>query len=218
MLEADHSLTQMALNSQNRFAGDEKVYAEFYIHPKRNPQKSLDAGRDIYEDTPYVKIMAAGDKDNIVQRPVRDTDKQRFPKQWQAFVNKEEQVQEGTPLAEWAGISRSQVEELKFYNIRTVEALANMPDSANANFMAIGALKQKAKAFMEDSRLMAPIERLNIENTNLRAEINKLKDMINNLSSSPAPSVLDDAGEERPTSSTRRTRKRVSDATVQDDR
>ena len=216
LTEADHSTTQMAMNHQMRFQGDEKVYAEFYIHPRKNEQKSEKEGRDIYEDVPYVKIMAAGDKDNIVQRPVRDTDKQRFPRQWQAFLNKEEQVQEGTPLAEWAGISRSQVEELKAFGIRTVEALANMPDTANSNFMAIGGLKQKAKAFMEDSKLMAPIERLNKENTDLRAEIDSLKQQMANLQTSPvAHTPLDDVQEEpKPV---RRARRKKADATIQDD-
>ena len=216
MQEADSSMTQMALNHNMRFQGDEKVYAEFYIHPKKNPQKSLAEGRNIYEDTPYVKIMAAGGKNNIVQRPVRDSDKQRFPKQWQAFINKEEQVQEGTPLHEWAGVTRSQVEELKSIGIRTVEALANMPDSSNSGFLGINAIKQKAKAFMEDAKLMAPIEELNKENQALRSEINDLKAMLSNMQSNLDSEPLHETHEVQTKPKSRRRRK-VADAPIQDD-
>ena len=173
MYEADAMTTQMAM-SQGRFA-DSGVYAEFHYHPKRNDLKSKELGRDIFEDTPYVRIMVPGDKDNIVFRPVRDTDKQRFPKQWQAFLAKEEQVQEGTPLSEWNGISRSQAEELKAFGIKTVEALVSMPDSHGQGFMGINALKAKAKAYIEDASFAAPIARLTQENEALRVEIEMLK-------------------------------------------
>jgi len=165
--------------SNGRFAGDEKVYAEFSYHPRKNVVKTKEAGRDIYEDVPYVKIMVPGDKDNIVFRPVRESDKQRFPRQWQAFNTNEEQVVEGTLLSEWAGISRSLVEELKFYGVRTVEALVDMPDSQAQKFMGINALRQKAKAYIEDSRLMAPIDRLNRENEAMKAELAELRARLN---------------------------------------
>jgi len=171
----------MAMNNGQRFSqtGDNKVYAEFLIHPRLNTAKTKKEGRPIYDDVPYVRIMAAGDKDNIVMRPVRDSDKMRFPQQWAQFQNKEEQVQEGTPLTEWAGISRSQAEELKAMGIRTVEALAQCPDTAIQRIMGGNGMKQKAKAYMEDAKLLVPIERLNKENQDLRAELESLKAQIN---------------------------------------
>jgi hypothetical protein len=156
MLEADHSMTAMAMGRDQQ----ERVYAEFYTHPRRNQAKSLEAGRDIYEDLPYIKIMVPGDKDNIIQRPVRDQDKQRFPRQWQAFQNQDTQPMEGTPLAEWSGVTRSMVEEFKHFGIRTVEDLVNMPDSQANKFMGINALRAKAKAFIQDASYSAPIEKL----------------------------------------------------------
>jgi len=185
MLEADHSMTSMAMNNGMRFSqeADSKVYAEFMMHPRENPKKSREAGRPVYDEVPYVRIMAAGDKDNIVMRPIRETDKQRFPRQWQAFQNKEEQTQEGTPLSEWAGISRAQIEELRHFNIRTVEALANAPDANLQKFMGINALKQKAKAYMEDAKLLVPIERLNNENAALRQQLDELKAQVNAMQS-----------------------------------
>ncbi len=200
MYEADASMTQMAM-SHGRFSGDQKVYAEFKMHPKKDAAKSKEAGRDIFEDVPYVRIMVPGDKDNIVFRPVRETDKNRFPKQWAAFQNRDEQVQEGTPLSEWAGVSRSMVEELKFFGIHTVEALVNMPDSSASKFMGINSIRAKAKAFIEDAKLMAPIAKLTEENAMLKQQMAELLSRLDGEEVAPK----------------RRTRKKVDNGTIQDD-
>ena len=183
MLEADNSVMQMAQNAQTgqRFA-DDRVYAQFFLHPKRDEAKSLEEGRDIYVEVPYVKIMVPGDKDNIVVRPVRSQDKERFPRQWAAFQNNEEEPLNGTPLTEWAFINRGQVEELKYFGIRTVEDLANAPDSQTQKFMGINALKQKAKMFLEDAKLQAPLDKLTEENALLKAQMEDMQRQIAELS------------------------------------
>ena len=184
MHEADLAMTNQAMNNRSRFA-DQGVYAEFHYHPRRNELKTKELGRDIYEDTPYVRIMVPGDKDNIVFRPVRDTDRQRFPRQWQAFQAKEEQVQEGTPIVEWNGVTRSQAEELKSVGVKTVEALIAMPDSVAQGFMGINALKAKAKAYVEDASFSAPIAKLTGENEILRQELESLKARLDAQESPP---------------------------------
>ena len=58
MREADAGMTQIAMQgNQGRFHNDQTVYAEFFYHAKRNDAKSLEEGREIFEDVPYVKIM-----------------------------------------------------------------------------------------------------------------------------------------------------------------
>jgi hypothetical protein len=196
MIEADNAVMQMAQNAAQgqRFA-DDRVYAQFYLHAKKDEKASLEQGRPVFKEVPYIKIMVPGDKDNIVQRPVRDQDKQRFPRQWQAFQNNEDEPMVGTPLTEWAFVNRSQVEELKYFGIRTIEDLANAPDSQIQKFMGINALKEKAKIFLEDSKLQAPLDQLKSENEALRGEIENLKLQMQEISK-PKP---------------RRTRKKVDD-------
>jgi len=199
MIEADSSMMALAQNAAQgqRFA-DDRVFAQFYMHPRKDEAASLKEGRDIYEEIPYVKIIVPGDKDNIVQRPMREQDKMRFPRQWEAFERNEEAPMVGTPLSEWAFVNRSQVEELKYFGIRTVEDLANAPDSQIQKFMGINALKEKAKAFLEDSKLQAPIDKLTQENETLKAQLQDMQAQIAELSKPK-----------------RRTRKKVSDE-VQD--
>jgi hypothetical protein len=182
MIEFDNNTMQMAQNAAQgqRFA-DDRVYAQFYMHPRKDEAASLKEGRDIYQEVPYVKIMVPGDKDNIVQRPVREQDKHRFPRQWAAFENNEDAPMIGTPLTEWAFINRGQVEELKFFGIRTIEDLANMPDSQSTKFMGINALKQKAKAFIEDAKMQAPLDELRAENDALKGQLDDMQQQIAEL-------------------------------------
>ena len=162
--EADFGMTQQAHEaSKNRFHADDKLYVQFYIHARADSAKSTAEGRPIFNDTEYVRIMVPGDKGSIIERPVRPVDTQRFPRQYQAFKNNDDEVLTGTPLEHWPGISRSQVEELKFFHIRTVEQLADVPDSHAQKFMGINALKSRAQAYIELAKGNAPLEQMQAE-------------------------------------------------------
>jgi hypothetical protein len=176
MQEADAALTQIAL-AQVRDTG----YAQFYYDSVKDPEKSLEEGRPIFKEVPFVKIMIPGDKDNIVVRPVREKDKQRFPQQWNAFVAKQEQPVNGTVLEEWPGISRSQCEELKHFGIRTIEDLVAMPDSQANKFMGINAMRQKAKQYLEDSSKSAPMQAMREENNALKEQMRLMQEQMNDM-------------------------------------
>ena len=150
--EADLGLTEYAFDnehSRNRFKGDENLVVMFYMHPRIDREKSKEEGRPIYNDTPYVQIMQPGNKENIVQRPASDLDKTRFASQWKAFEEKRDVEITGTLLEEWGILTPSQIVELRYFNIRTVEQLAHMSDANAQNFGAIGALRNRAKEYLE---------------------------------------------------------------------
>ncbi|MCP4126312.1 MAG: hypothetical protein GY753_04535 [Gammaproteobacteria bacterium] len=152
MQEAEHGITDLAMNN-SRFHGDETLLVKFYKHPKENSAKSTEAGRPIFEEVPYIQIMTPGNKDSIVIRPATQMDKQRFAEHYRKFEAREDQEGiEGTLLEEWAGISRSQCEELKYLNIRTVEQLVAVSDANAQNVMGINFLKQKATKYLEDTK------------------------------------------------------------------
>src|SRR5216684_3841118 len=92
---------------------DNECWVEFYKRPVHMEVESEQQGRPIYKDFDYLTILFPGDKTKKVDRPVRDDDKMRFSKQWEAFAAGEEPPMEGTPLDEWPAITRSQALELK---------------------------------------------------------------------------------------------------------
>ena len=178
MSEADLSMTRMAMDPNNV---EDRVFAQFYKHAGQNSHKTLEEGRPIYDDLDYVVIRIPGDKDNIVRRPGRGTDMKRFPKQWAAYQAGNEQAQDGTPLEQWPLLTRSQVEELKYFGVHTIEALATMPDSNSQNFMGMNKLKQQAKDHVEAAKSNAPILALREENEAQAAQLveqaNQMKEM-----------------------------------------
>jgi hypothetical protein len=184
MQEADHGLTQMAMQGQQgRYAADNTLLVRFFKHPKLNDTRSAEEGRPIYEEIDYIQIMSPGNKDSIVQRPADAMDKQRFAEhyaKYQARGSDGEHL-DGTPLEDWPGITRSQCEELKFFNIRTVEQILHTADSNAQNIMGFGLLKQKAEAYLNDADANAAKQALadqKRENAELRALITELNDKI----------------------------------------
>jgi hypothetical protein len=162
MQEADMSLTNMAMGGNTaRNAGDEHLLVRFYLHPKMDKTASQEEGRPIYKEVPWIHIMQPGNKESIIHRVATDMDKARFSEHFRKFEARESQdVMEGTPLSEWPGISRAQAEELKFFNVYTVEQLCGMSDSNAQNFRGMGELKRRAQAFLDISKVNADAEAL----------------------------------------------------------
>jgi hypothetical protein len=136
----------------------------FYLKPKHNKPKSLAEGRPIFDDAEYVEIHAGGDKLSIPNKPVTEEHRRRWPRQYAAFKNGQNQdMASGTPLSEWPSMSRSQVEELAYFKIFTVEQLANASDGNLQMVGPLQSMKSKAKDFLEKAKGNAPIEQMRAE-------------------------------------------------------
>jgi hypothetical protein len=138
------------------------------------PYRSKEAGRPIYEDREFVEILIPGDRRSMAVEPVNDEHKARWPKEYEAFRAGKETPLTGTPLADWpnSSLTRARVEELAYFNIRTVEHLAQVNDTQLGNLgMGARALREAARKFLEVSlRGTGPLERLVAENLSLKDE------------------------------------------------
>jgi hypothetical protein len=163
---------------------DAKLLVRFFTKPKQDTVASEKEGRPIFKDTEYVEIRVPGSRD-VVCRPAKQRDLARFPRHYDMFKRRIETPEVGTPLAEWPLIARSQVEELTFFNCKTVEQLAEMSDSNAANFMGMNALRQKAKDWLVKATEDAKAEHLSSELAErdetiakMQQEMAELKEMI----------------------------------------
>jgi len=150
--EASYDMTELAMGgNKNRYLGDERLLVRFFSHPRLNQTMSEAMERPVYEDEDYIQIMAPGNKDSIVIRPAMDMDKVRFAEHYRKYKARQDQdAVEGTLLEEWPQITRSQCEELKFFNIRTVEQLVNVSDNDDSQkIMGFGALQARATEFLD---------------------------------------------------------------------
>jgi hypothetical protein len=172
--EAMHDTTDLAMNS-GRSHGDDTLLVKFFKKPKLNSARTTAEGRPIYEERTHIQIMQPGNKDSIIIRPATKMDKNRFAEHFRKYEAREDQeALEGTPLEEWAGITRSQCEELKYLNIRTVEQLASVSDSNAQNVMGISHMKQRALKYLDETAGNATTEALESAN----AQIQELREAI----------------------------------------
>ena len=178
MEQADLGMTAQAF-VENPSANRNNIFVEFYIHPRQNNAKTLEEGRPIFDDTEYVRKMTPGDKDNIIERPVRPTDKAEFPGQYAAIKNGQtDPVTSGTPLKMWPQVTRGMCEELAFFKIFTVEQLADVSDSNAQKFMGMVSLRQSARHFVEAAKGSAPLNQLRAE---IEAKDAKIADLTDKL-------------------------------------
>jgi hypothetical protein len=156
-----------------------------------DPEETAKQGRPIFREVDSVKIYTPGDRFSVIHREVWPVDKARFKKLWEDYKDGRKATTSGTPLEAAPFLTRSQVEELKFFHVRTVEALADLSDEASQKFMGINELRQRARDFIaiaKDSRitttLRAEIDKREKENSNLQRIVKELGDRVEALSRS----------------------------------
>ena len=162
---------------------DRRLVVRFSLQPRLDSKRTEEEGREIYKQVEFVTILIPGDKTLTVNRPVQASDKQRFPLQYQAFKNQKGEALVGTPLTAWAVVNESQRRELEYFNIRTVEALAEVADNFASSMMGINNLKQQAQKYLAVSKEAAPTVKLMKEIERKDGEIASLQDQIKNLAS-----------------------------------
>jgi len=160
---------------RNASDGDNRLFVVFYKDAVHNEGKSTEAGRPIYDDVDLIKIMTPGSKDSMVS-VVDNSHKYRFPKQWAQYQQNAEQIGSGTPLAEVPWLTAGQRAEFKAINVRTVEQLVGMADSQAQRFMGFHAIKQRAQSYLDLAAGNAPAERLNAIISKQEAEMQVLRD------------------------------------------
>lgn len=133
---------------------DKSLLVKFEVKAKKDSAESLKEGRPVFKDTIYVDIRAPGDRLGGICRPATQRDIERFPEHYKAFLNRTSNDEKlvGTPLTEWALVTRSQVEELAFAHVKTVEQLAEMADVHGSRISGFYTLKQKAKDWLQVSK------------------------------------------------------------------
>lgn len=171
----------MAIES-DALGADSRLAVKFYKKPVKMEFASQEAGRPIFEERTYIKIMVPGDGLTEIDRPIYDEDKQRFPKHWYDFVNREgnEEVVTGTPLTEWTLISKSQAEELRGIKFYTVESIAHASDLQLQKIGMLGGMsphsfRDKAKAFLNKAQDSAEVAKREEELNALREENARIK-------------------------------------------
>lgn len=181
---APAKVEQTGPNSYSVSHGDDRgLWVEFSMEPVEQTFLSAKEGHPVWKEIPHIRITQPGGKSDVF-RPVKmeqdvagPSDPQRFPRQWQAFQNQQEQAPDGTPVEQWPPLNKAQVREFKSARILTVEQLAAIPDSAFHSFpiMDLRKFRDMAKKWLENAQGGAAVTSLEAENNRLRDDIEALK-------------------------------------------
>lgn len=155
--------------------GRDPVQPRFHIEPVQDDGASAREGRPIFRNEERVQFIMPGSPNQPVFR-ITDEHKQRWPEHYAAFRRGEDMAVEGTPLEQWPPLSRAMVLELKALGFHSVEQLSQMPDTAVQKVGRGGyALRERAKAYLDEAEASAFSERLARENEAKSAEIAALQ-------------------------------------------
>ena len=165
---------------QRAHDGDDRMFVIFFKDACHNETKSQEAGRPIYDEFDFIKIMSPGSKDSVVEK-VNYGHQMRFPKQWSQYQLHQEQTTSGTPLSEATFLTVAQRAEFLAMNVRSIEGLVGMPDNIAQKFMGFHGIKQLAVAYLAraadnamDSKLVAEIAKKDGELEVMRQQISEM--------------------------------------------
>jgi hypothetical protein len=173
----------MAIESDVQNA-DSRLAVQFYKRSVKQDMASDEAGRPIFKEFDFVKIMIPGDNLTEIDTYAQESHKQRFPRQWAHYQNQIAGHQEiiGTPLEQWPQITRSQADELRGLKFHTGEAIADCSDQQLQRIGMVAGMsphnfRLKAKAFLnlandsaEVAQRESELQALKEENAKIKAE------------------------------------------------
>ena len=134
--------------------GDEKLHVEIYMRSVQHPAKSEEAGHPVFEDVPFIKIQVPGDPTTLIDTKLRDHHKRRFARHYAHFAQFQNAAPViGTPLAEWAAVTRSQADNMRSMGVITVEQLSELTD-AQIQRVGMGGeqMRRKAQAWLKQAQ------------------------------------------------------------------
>jgi len=151
---------------------DDNCIAIFHMESMRDEDATKEAGKPVFANIAFVKIIAPGNDKEIVDRIVLPKDKERFPKEWFKFTHNEAPEVDGTPIEFWPQLDKAQADTLKANNIFSVENLAGVSDQDISGLgMGMLELKNKAKTWIDLQDGSADINKLAEKNRKLEEQL-----------------------------------------------
>ena len=170
----------MAIDSDTQGA-DARLAVQFYKKSVKQDMASDEAGRPIFKEFDFVRIMIPGDNLTEIDTYAQESHKQRFPRQWAHYQNQVANHQDivGTLLEQWPQITRSQADELRGLKFHTVEAIAECSDQQLQRIGMVAGMsphnfREKAKAFLNLATKSADVSQREAEMQALRQENAKI--------------------------------------------
>jgi len=178
----DFMTFQNMLQNSNRQDG---ISARFYDKAVKTGEISKD-GLPVFINRCFVEIRIKDNNCEIFDQPATQEKINRFPVEYARYQLGKKQVDEGTPLEQFAFLTASEIESLKVRGIFTVEALAKL-DPDKAELLDLSKEHILAQKFMEQARKNLNILEWQTKEEKYQEEIKKLKAQLSELKNKTMP-------------------------------
>jgi hypothetical protein len=155
----------------------------FFMDTIQDKARSEAEGVPRFIDVEMVEVIIPGDRLNTPTFIVGERHRKRWPKQYAAFKADQEAPVDGTPIDQLPGVTKSQVQELAYFHVRTIEALANLSDEQMGKVMPMGGrqMREKAQRWVKNAEGDAGNERLAAENRRLEDNMTLMKQQMEDM-------------------------------------
>lgn len=151
-------------------------FVQFYDDVIELKAESEKQGRPIFKEVAHIRKTTPGDPSNIVERVAKEFDIQQHPREWEQYKRQTATATHGTPLEQWPQVTRAQVKECKYYEVHTVEQLAELSDMHCQNMgMGVRDLREKAKVYLSQAAVNVEKSEQEQKNQEMMAQIEALK-------------------------------------------
>jgi len=120
---------------------------KFFNAYQENREKSLAAGRAVFDEIPSVSIQYPGGDETV--RRIEPHDLVEYPELYAAFQSGNTLIESGTPLQEWAPLNGSALRELQHMGFKTVEQLAETSDDVKRRLGTLSKFVKIAKDWID---------------------------------------------------------------------
>lgn len=162
---------------------DPALSGRFYYHPIKVVDEETQ--REEWQDVLYIEIRAKGQKNssqsiNLSDKLKLEEYKARFPRAWAEFDRGAENVPiDGIPLAEMPQATPALIKTLNDLDIRSVEDLANAPDSAVFDIRDGYRFRQAAHAYIESMKAFSESKNIPSVGMSKTDKIDPITDSVN---------------------------------------
>jgi len=168
---------------------DRNLIVEFYTDAAYHEFESTQKGHAVYKDVDMIRIRTPGLNGNTIERKVKlvsdgssPSDPDRFPAQWRAYQQQQEQKPDGFPIEQWPVLKKSHVLNLKAQGIHVLEQVIALPDGSLGILGLDGRrLRDMAKSYLDTSKNQAQLSVALAERDQMRADLQALKETVASL-------------------------------------
>lgn len=126
------------------------VPIEFIEKSEKDEEAAKLKGTLTFKAVTYIKKYVS--RLSIIEKLATETDFQQYPRQYDAYLKKQTQKEDGIPLGMLPGITKVDIDNLEAHRVFTIERLANAPAIVLTDIgPGCHKLQQRALAYLQQS-------------------------------------------------------------------